>query len=162
MTIAAAKILVVDDDPAIRKLICRFLGQKNYQMSEAKNGKLALEAFEQFKPDLVILDVNLPDINGYVLCEDMQGRNDVFVLMLTSRIDASDKIEGFSKGADDYLTKPFDLQEPEYRVQAILRRQRTVATDSEKEILTFDNLVIDPVGREVKLNGELVALTALE
>ena len=162
MTMAAAKILVVDDDPAIRKLICRFLGQKNYQMSEAKNGKLALEAFDQFKPDLVILDINLPDINGYVLCEDMQGRNNVFVLMLTSRIDAADKIEGFSKGADDYLTKPFDLQELEYRVQAILRRQRTVATDSEKEILTFDNLVIDPVDREVKLRGELITLTALE
>ena len=162
MTTANGKILVVDDDPAIRKLVLRFLSQKNYQMESAENGKSALDLFDEFKPDLVILDVNLPDINGYALCEQMQSLTNVFVLMLTSRTDASDKIEGFSKGADDYLTKPFDLQELEYRVQAILRRQRTVATGEEKEIIAFDNLIIDRVSREVKVNGELVALTALE
>ncbi len=132
MTIANTKILLVDDDPAIRKLVLRFLSQKNYQMESAQNGKSALDLFDEFKPDLVILDVNLPDINGYALCQQMQARTDVFVLMLTSRTDASDKIEGFSKGADDYLTKPFDLQELEYRVQAILRRQRTVVAGEEK------------------------------
>ncbi len=162
MTIANTKILLVDDDPAIRKLVLRFLSQKNYQMESAQNGKSALDLFDEFKPDLVILDVNLPDINGYALCQQMQARTDVFVLMLTSRTDASDKIEGFSKGADDYLTKPFDLQELEYRVQAILRRQRTVVAGEEKEILAFNNLIIDPVSREVKVNGELVVLTALE
>ena len=161
MAMASAKILVVDDDPAIRNLILRFLSQKNYEMESADDGKSALELFDQFNPDLVILDVNLPDALGYNLCEQMQSSTDVFILMLTSRGDAADKKEGFLKGADDYLTKPFDLQELEYRVKAILKRQRTVST-SEKTTLVFDNLVIDPIRREVKIDGDLVVLTALE
>lgn len=161
MPMSSAKILVVDDDPAIRNLIFRFLSQKNYQVESADDGQSALKMFDQFNPDLVILDVNLPDALGYNLCEDMQGRTDVFILMLTSRSDAADKKEGFLKGADDYLTKPFDLQELEYRVQAILKRQRTV-TASEKQPLIFKNLSIDPVRREIKINGNLIVLTALE
>ncbi|MBZ8180113.1 MAG: response regulator transcription factor [Oscillatoria sp. PMC 1051.18] len=158
---APAKILVVDDDPAIRNLIVRFLAQKNYQIESAVDGKTALAVFDQFHPDLVVLDVNLPDVNGYTLCERMQSRTDVFVLMLTSRTDSADKIQGFSKGADDYLTKPFDLQELEYRVGAILRRQRTV-TPSERPILVYGKLAIDQESREVKINDNLVSLTALE
>jgi DNA-binding response OmpR family regulator len=161
MHTASAKILVVDDDPAIRNLILRFLSQKSYQVESAEDGQSALKLFEQFNPDLVILDVNLPDALGYNLCEDMQDRTDVFILMLTSRADAADKKEGFLKGADDYLTKPFDLQELEYRVKAILKRQRTVNT-SEKQPLIFNNLVIDPVRREVKINNHHILLTALE
>jgi DNA-binding response OmpR family regulator len=161
MTMAPAKILVVDDDPAIRNLIFRFLSQKSYQMESAQDGKTALAMFEQFNPDLVILDVNLPDATGYALCEEMQSRTDVFVLMLTSRADAADKIKGFSQGADDYITKPFDLQELEYRVGAILKRQRIVTT-AEQQRIVFNQLVIDPGRREVTLNNELVLLTALE
>jgi two-component system OmpR family response regulator len=161
MTMAPAKILVVDDDPAIRNLIFRFLSQKSYQMESAQDGKTALAMFEQFNPDLVILDVNLPDATGYALCEEMQSRTDVFVLMLTSRADAADKIKGFSQGADDYITKPFDLQELEYRVGAILKRQRIVTT-AEQQRIVFNQLVIDPGRREVTLNDELVLLTALE
>jgi len=158
---ASAKILVVDDDPAIRNLIQRFLSQKNYELQSAHTGKAALEIFEQFSPDLVILDVNLPDAVGYNLCKEMQSRTDVFVLFLTSRGDAADKHEGFEKGADDYLTKPFDLQELENRVGAILKRRRLV-TANEEQRLVFDDLVIDPKRREVSLNQELIPLTALE
>jgi two-component system OmpR family response regulator len=161
MHMGSGKILVVDDDPAVRNLIFRFLTQKNYQIEAAADGQSALKAFENFNPDLVILDVNLPDALGYNLCEEMQSRTDVFILMLTSRADAADKKEGFLKGADDYLTKPFDLQELEYRVKAILKRQRTVTT-SEKQPLTFKNLIIDPVRREVKIKNSLIMLTALE
>jgi len=163
MTMASAnnKILVVDDDPAIRNLILRFLSQKNYQMQSAHDGKSALALFEQFNPDLVILDVNLPDALGYNLCKQMQERTDVFVLMLTSRADAADKDKGFKQGADDYITKPFDLQELENRVGAILKRKREV-TATEQQRLVFDQLVIDPGRREVTLNNEIVPLTALE
>jgi two-component system, OmpR family, response regulator len=161
MAMSPAKILVVDDDPAIRNLIHRFLTKHNYQMESAEDGKSAMAVFEQFNPDLVILDVNLPDANGYNLCQDMQGRTGVFVLMLTSRTDESDKITGFSKGADDYITKPFSLGELGVRVGAILKRQRIVTT-AEQQCLTFDKLVIDPVRREVKLNEDIVPLTALE
>ncbi|MBE9128433.1 MULTISPECIES: winged helix-turn-helix domain-containing protein [unclassified Coleofasciculus] len=161
MTMAAAKILVVDDDPAIRNLIMRFLSQKSYEMQSAEDGKTALVVFEQFNPDLVILDVNLPDAIGYNLCQEMQRRTDVFVLFLTSRSDASDRNLGFKQGGDDYITKPFDLQELENRVGAILRRKREV-TPTEQTRLIFSDLVIDPVRREVTLHEKLVQLTALE
>lgn len=158
---ATAKILVVDDDPAIRNLIHRFLAKQGFQMESAADGKSAMALFEQFNPDLVVLDVNLPDANGYNLCQEMQGRTGVFVLMLTSRTDEADKIRGFSQGADDYLTKPFSLGELGVRVGAILKRQRVVTT-VEQQCLTFDRLVIDPVRREVLLDDSVIPLTALE
>lgn len=158
---AQAKILVVDDDPAIRNLVHRFLTKQNYQMESAEDGKSAMAVFEQFNPDLVILDVNLPDANGYTLCQEMQSRTNVFVLMLTSRTDEADKMRGFAQGADDYITKPFSLIELGGRVGAILKRQRIVTT-AEQQCLVFDKLMIDPVRREVKLNEDLVPLTALE
>lgn len=160
----ADKIMVVDDDPGIRNLIERFLAKKNYQVDSASDGKSALEVFEKFNPDLVVLDLNLPDMNGYDLCEQMQSIRDVFVLMLTSRKDTADKIKGFTRGADDFVTKPFDILELEARVKAILGRR----IDSDKahngKLLLFEdlNLEIDPVGREVKLAGDLLGLTALE
>ena len=161
MAMAAAKILVVDDDPAVRNLIQRFLLKQNYQVESAEDGKTALAIFEQFNPDLVILDVNLPDALGFNLCQEMQNRSGVFVLLLTSRTDEADKIRGFSKGADDYLTKPFGLGELEVRVAAILRRQRVVA-NTEQQRLVFEKLIIDSVRREVMVNNETIALTALE
>ena len=161
MPMALAKILVVDDDPSIRNLIQRFLSKQNYQVESAEDGKTALAVFEQFNPDLVILDVNLPDTLGYNLCQEMQNRTKVFVLMLTSRADEADKIRGFSQGADDYLTKPFSLGELEVRVGAILKRQRIVTT-AEKQRLVFEKLVIDPERREVSIDNQLIPLTALE
>lgn len=161
MVMAAAKILVVDDDSAVRNLIQRFLLQQNYQVESAEDGKMALAIFEQFNPDLVILDVNLPDALGFNLCQEMQNRSGVFVLLLTSRTDEADKIRGFAKGADDYLTKPFGLGELEVRVGAILRRQRVVA-NTEQQRLVFEKLIIDSVRREVMVNNETIPLTALE
>ncbi|MEM6836172.1 MAG: response regulator transcription factor [Cyanobacteria bacterium P01_C01_bin.120] len=158
---ATAKILVVDDDPAVRNLVYRFLSKQDYEVESAENGKNALSTFEQLNPDLVVLDVNLPDANGYDLCKEMQTRTGVFVLMLTSRSDEADKIRGFSEGADDYLTKPFSLGELEVRVGAILKRQRPVTT-AEQQCLSFNSLEIDPVRREVTLSEEIVPLTALE
>jgi DNA-binding response OmpR family regulator len=158
---AEAKILVVEDDPAIRNLIHRFLAKQEYTMESAEDGKKALSIFEQFTPDLVILDLNLPDINGFDLCKEMQSRTGVFVLMLTSRTDEADKIRGFNAAAADYITKPFSLGELEVRVGAILKRQRPV-TAAEQQCLTFNSLAIDPVRREVTLDEELVPLTALE
>ena len=158
---AQAKILVVDDESAIRNLIHRFLGKQDYLVESAEDGKSALAMFESFNPDLVILDVNLPDVTGYSLCQEMQSRTNVFILMLTSRTDESDKVRAFSQGADDYITKPFSLVELGARIGAILKRQRTVIT-AEQQCLVFSNLAIDPVRREVKLNEDLVPLTALE
>jgi DNA-binding response OmpR family regulator len=161
MAVTPAKILVVEDDFAIRNLISRFLGQKNYQVEVAADGKTALDLFHQFNPDLVILDVNLPDTLGYYLCEQMRQETDVFILMLTSRLDVQDKRQGFLKGADDYLTKPFDIEELEWRIGAILKRRRTI-NSQEHQSLKYKHLSIDPVGREVLLGGETIPLTSLE
>lgn len=158
---ASVKILVVDDDPAIRNLIHRFLSQQGYQVESGVDGQTGLELFEQLNPDLVVLDVNLPDTTGYKLCQEMQRRTGVFVLMLTSRTDEADKMKGFAEGADDYITKPFSLVEIGARVAAILKRKRIV-TPAEQQTLTFGKLLIDPVRREVILASQIVALTALE
>lgn len=156
------KILVVDDNPAIRNLVQRFLSQKQYQVESASDGQSALDVFERFNPTLVILDVNLPDALGYNLCEEMQKRTDVFVLMLTSRTNPEDKAIGFRKGADDYLTKPFDLQELEFRVGALLKRQRMVITNAQPRKLIAGHITIDPQQRQVWVDEKLVPFTTLE
>jgi DNA-binding response OmpR family regulator len=158
----AAKILVVDDDSAVCSLITRFLGQKNYKMNYVHNGRSALAMFDEISPDLVILDINLPDTLGYNLCEEMRKRSNVLVLMLTSRTDSVDKKKGFIKGADDYLTKPFDLEELECRVKAILRRRQPPPPTPAKTQLTNDKIVIDNLRREVTFDDRLIPLTALE
>lgn len=159
---AAKKILIVEDDQAIRTLIQRFLSSKQgYQVESVGDGKSAIVSFKAFDPDLVILDINLPDGNGYQLCRDMQAATNVCVLMLTSSTDQAAKLKLLSGGADDYMTKPFDLEELAVRVEVVLRRVRERTALQEKPLL-FGNLTIDPLRREVKLNNELVRLTALE
>lgn len=159
---APAKILVVDDDIAVRNLIYRFLSkQEDYVVEAAEDGKTALSLFEQLNPNLVILDVNLPDTTGYQLCQEMQSRTGVYIMMLTSRSDEDDVVRGFEKGADDYLTKPFSLAELGARVAAVLKRQRNVVPTQQQGIVLGD-LLIDPGSREVLLKNEPVPLTALE
>ncbi len=159
---AARKILVVEDDAAIRNLIHRFLANRqNYQVESVADGENALAVFRQFNPDLVILDINLPDISGSRLCQTMQESTNVCVLMLTSMNDQASRLRALSQGADDYMTKPFDLEELAVRVEVILRRIRDRKSPTQV-CLTFGNLSIDPVRYEVKLNDNLVTLTSLE
>lgn len=154
------KILVVDDDFGVRNLIYRFLSRK-YQIESAADGKTALSLFEQFNPALVILDWNLPDTSGYNLCQEMQSRNNVLVMILTGRTEEADKIRILAAGADDFITKPFSLAEIEVRVQALLRRVRSIKP-SPSQRLIFKQLAINPEGREVTLNEKPLNLTALE
>jgi DNA-binding response OmpR family regulator len=154
----SVKILVVDDDPAIRNLISRYLSQQDYQVEMASDGHSALERFEQFNPDLVVLDLNLPDTTGLALCREMQSRTSVFILMLTSEKDPK---LGLKEGADDFVTKPFDLEELDLRIKAILKRQRN-PVDTQPKNLTYGDLTIDPNRREVYISSELIALSALE
>ncbi|WP_338430034.1 response regulator transcription factor [Synechococcus elongatus] len=156
-----AKILVVDDDSAVRTLLTRFLSRQGYQVEAATDGSSALAQFERFSPDLLILDVNLPDTNGYQLCEIVQKRTGVYVILLTSRDDETDILTGFAKGADDYITKPFSLMSVGARIAAILRRQRHVEAASQPA-LSYEQLQIDPARREVWFAGQPITLTALE
>ncbi|MCL1466547.1 response regulator transcription factor [Argonema galeatum] len=161
--VARKKILVVDDDPAIRNLIYRFLTQskQNYQIECAADGKNALEVFEQFHPDLVILDVILPDTIGFKICEEMKNRTGVLVMLLTSLTDVKSQIIGF-ESADAYVTKPFYVEVLEKQVQALLRRIQPTPTPAQQQVLVLEKLAIDPVLREVTLNNQSIPLTALE
>lgn len=157
------KILVVDDDAAIRNLIYRFLSQskQNYRIESAADGKTALAVFEQFQPDLVILDVILPDANGFKMCEEMKIRTGVMVILLTSLTDVQSQVLGL-ESADAYVTKPFYVEVLAKQVEAILRRAVPIAPTSKRLPLVIESLAIDPVRRSVTLNDRRIALTALE
>lgn len=160
--IAPKKILVVDDDPAIRNLVYRFLGQQNYLMESAGDGKTALARFEQFQPDLVILDVILPDIIGYEVCQQMKkSRTGTLVMLLTGLADVEHQVTGL-EWADAYVTKPFHLRLLEKQVQALLRFLQPPVHPEERKRFVFEKLVIDPVSREVTFDNQIVSLTALE
>ncbi|MGD1808824.1 response regulator transcription factor [Dapis sp. BLCC M126] len=155
------KILVVDDDPAIRNLVHRYLSQQNYQVESVEDGQTALVLFKEFQPDLVVLDINLPDTTGFQLCQEMQNYNDVFVLMLTSLGDEPDIARAFALGADDYLKKPFGLVELGARIRAILKRQR-LPSQKKSEQLIFGDLVINSTTREAKFKNKIIPLTHIQ
>ena len=119
------KIMVVDDDPAVRNLISRFFSYNNYETETAPDAKTARGLFQKFQPDLVILDVNLPDESGFKLCQEIR-KTGVIVLMLTCMTDTNYVLEGFEKGADDYLTKPIEESTVINRILNRLRRAQSL------------------------------------
>ncbi|MGF1589253.1 MAG: response regulator transcription factor [Pleurocapsa sp.] len=156
------KILIVDDDQTLCHLIERFLTYHNYQTEVASNCTIARQKFRNFQPNLVILDINLPDDTGLNLCEEICQTN-VMIVMLSSMSENSYILEAFSKGADDYITKPFDLQILQARIEALIRRgSNTISSSISKKLIFLDNLMIDFYRREVVLNNRIVPLTALE
>ncbi|MGK7907516.1 MAG: response regulator [Synechococcus sp.] len=158
-----ARILIVEDDLSVRVLLQRYLQRQGYTVEVAADGGKAMDIFHKFQPNLVVLDLNLPDVNGYELCPQMQAKTGVYVLMLTSRANTADRLQGFHQGADDYITKPFNLPEVGARVTAILKRQRPMAGGSATEqSLFFENLSIVPEQRQVIRDGNVIPLTALE
>ena len=156
------KILIVDDDLTLHYLIGRFLAYNGYITEVASNCAVAREKFKAFQPDLVISDINLPDDTGLNLCEEMH-QSDVMVMMLSSMTDSNYILEAFAKGADDYMTKPFDLQILKARIEALFRRGSTQSTSSnQKKSIVLDRLKIDFYRREVILEDRVISLTALE
>jgi DNA-binding response OmpR family regulator len=159
---AKKKILIVDDDLTLHRLIGRFLDYNGYITEAAPDCATARKKIPKFKPNLIISDINLPDDTGLNLCGEM-CQTDVMIMMLSSMTDNNYILEAFSRGADDYLTKPFDLQILQARIAALLRRgsSNPVFFTNKKPIL-LDNLKIDFYRREVLLNDHLIPLTALE
>ncbi len=156
-----SRLLVIDPDPSLRHLLSRYLGQRGYHVDLAESAQQARQIFARANPDLVILDLNLPDGDGCQLCEQLQQGTGVFVLMLSRRCDEADMVAGLTRGADDFITKPFSLAALEAHIQAILRRKRIVEA-AQQQCIEFERLVIDPVRRAVEFDGEAVPLTALE
>ena len=139
-------ILVVDDDTKITTMLRRSLEYAGYRVREAHNGLEALEIAEAIKPDLVILDIMMPGIDGLEVCRRLRSGGDILIMLLTARDEVSDKIRGLDSGADDYLVKPFSLEEMLARVRALLRRNVAEADKT----LVFEDLSLDPVRREVR------------
>ena len=157
----AHRVLVVDDDPDIRLLLCELLGRAGYVVDEAESGRAALRQLYVRPPSLVILDVTMPDLDGYQTLERIRDLSDVPVLMLTARTQELEKVRGLSAGADDYVAKPFGRQELLARVQALLRRSGGRAEVA--EAYTDDFIQIDYAQRRVTVSpGRAVQLTPLE
>ena len=155
-------ILVVDDEPRLLAFLRSELKASGYQVSVAHDGKGALRAAAARGPDLVILDVMLPDMDGFEVCRRLREKSNVPILMLTARTNDTDKVEGLDAGADDYLTKPFSTSELLARVRALLRRVRTVDTEGPGTEFRVGDFVIDFQRRRVEMRGEEVRLSATE
>jgi DNA-binding response OmpR family regulator len=151
---------VVDDEPNIQELARLYLEKDGYKVELASNGEEAIRKLDVIKPSLVILDIMLPDIDGFEVCRQIRRRSEVPVLMLTARKDDIDKILGLELGADDYLTKPFNPRELVARVRAILRRY--AAGQRPGKLIEAGNLRIDLARREVKIAGNPVKMRTKE
>jgi DNA-binding response OmpR family regulator len=155
------KILVVDDDPKIVDLVRLYLERDGYRVFAAHDGLKALELARQKRPDLIVLDLLLPEVDGLDVCRILQAEGRVPIVMLTAKATEDDKLVGLELGADDYVTKPFSPRELVARVRAVLRRVGKQAPQGPSE-LRFRHLVIDRRSHEVRLRGEVVDLTPTE
>ena len=156
----ASTILVVDDEESMRDMLTRYLTAEGFTVETAGDGPAALAAARRLQPDLIVLDVMLPGMDGFDVLRRLRETSQVFVLMLTARAEETDKVVGLTVGADDYLTKPFSPRELVARVKALLRRQRGSA--DRPAVLEFSRLRINPGERRVWKDGAEVSLTSLE
>lgn len=153
-------ILVVEDDARIADLVCKYLAAEQYACHRAHSGALAITLFEQVKPDLVILDILLPQMDGVTVCERIRSMSDVPIIMVTALAEDAHRLDGFARGADDYLCKPFNPRELVARIKAILRRYSPES--SKTNLLTCGAIHLDLDERIVKVNGTPVDLTQIE
>jgi DNA-binding response OmpR family regulator len=158
---SVTKILVIDDEPAIRDLLELILKREKFQVAVAVDGKSALKIFDTFNPDLVILDLMLPDIDGHDVCKEMTRRRKTPIMMLTAKNDIVDKVLGLELGADDYITKPFDGRELIARIKAVLRRLGRNVANNEDTIVHLD-LEVNLKNKRVVKNGVQIELTLRE
>ncbi len=160
MNTAKRTILVVDDESAVRKLVKTYLEREGFTVLEAADGSAAVNLSRREKPDLVILDLMLPEIDGLEVCRILRSESDAFVLMLTAKADESDKLTGLGLGADDYLTKPFSPRELVARVRAILRRG--AGGPAGTKIINAGPVRVDRIRHEAAVDGKPLDLTAKE
>jgi len=154
------RVLVVDDEESVRELIELYLRKEGFEVIHARDGKEALRLNGEHHPDLIILDLMLPGLDGWEVCRQIRSTSKVPIIMLTARAEEVDRIVGLELGADDYVVKPFSPRELVARVKAVLRRGTSAA--EEAETLTFPGLRVDRVQHRVEVDGEEVHLTPTE
>lgn len=162
---AAASVLVVEDERALAGMVAAYLSRAGYQTALVHTGPDAVQAARNQSPDVVVLDLGLPGMDGIEVCRQVRTFSDCYIIVVTARTDEVDKLIGLSVGADDYLTKPFSMRELVARVQAVLRRPRAgtaARTYQQEPVWTFGELMVDSAGQQVHLAGEPVALTPTE
>jgi DNA-binding response OmpR family regulator len=154
------RVLIVDDEAPLQHTIRAYLEREGYEVETALDGRSALDLAATFQPDLIVLDVMLPGLDGFAVLQQLRQRSDVYVLMLTARAEELDRVMGLTLGADDYLTKPFSPRELVARVRAILRRGRASATSEAEFVL--GKLRLDPDARRVWKGEQEIELTPIE
>lgn len=159
---AEAKILIIDDEESILNLVSSYLRPEGYEVYTASDGPSGLKAAQAYKPDLIVLDIMLPGMDGIELLSWLRRESDAYVIMLTAKSEETDKIVGLSVGADDYVTKPFSPRELVARIKAALRRIRSGRGSLEGGVLAFEHMRIDNGSRQIWVDDQLVDLTATE
>lgn len=157
-----AKVLVVDDEAAILNLISAYLKPEGYEVYTAADGPSALQSARAFKPDLIVLDMMLPGMDGVEVLTRLRRESDVYVILLTAKTEETDKVIGLSVGADDYVTKPFSPRELVARIKAALRRIKSDGEARMSNILNFQHIRIDTGSRQAWVDGQMVELTQTE
>ena len=152
----ATTVLVVEDERNIAELLQMYLEKEGYAVTTAFDGGQGLEKFRAIKPDLVLLDVMMPVMDGWAVCNAIRAESRTPIIMLTAKSETSDKVQGLKAGADDYITKPFEMREVLARVEAVLRRTGGTSTENRARKLVFDKLIIDMVAFELTVNGKKV------
>ncbi|HHW10757.1 MAG TPA: response regulator transcription factor [Firmicutes bacterium] len=156
------RILVVDDEPNVLELVSVYLNREGFAVTTAEDGRKALELFDSVHPDLVILDLMLPELDGWEVCRYIRTAGQTPIIMLTARNEDLDRIVGLEMGADDYVPKPFNPRELVARVKAVLRRTRIMPADENQEILRFPYLEIDKLRHAARLKDAEIPLTPKE
>ena len=156
------KILIVDDEDDIRELLVAYLEKEGYQVFQAEDGEKAVQVAREKQPDVVILDIMLPKMNGLEVLSTLRRESDVYVLMLTAKTEEVDKLVGLNMGADDYLTKPFSPRELVARVNAAMRRITHIGADTEKRVYRSTHVRLDEGAHKAWVEEELLDLTAIE
>ncbi len=147
------KILIVEDEANIRELLRLYLEREGYTVLEAENGVEGIKKWKSDKPDMLLLDVMMPVMDGYEVCKEIRAESDVPIIMLTAKGETADRVSGLEMGADDYIVKPLEMPEVIARVRAVFRR---IAPDDAPEKLSFDNLVIDKQAYDLVIKGKRV------
>ncbi len=152
----AVSVLIVEDDPNIRELLQMYLEKDGYAVTLASDGGQGLDKFRAIKPNLVLLDVMMPVMDGWAVCKGIRAEGNTPVIMLTAKGETDDKVTGLKAGADDYVTKPFEMKELLARIEAVLRRTDRNGDDDKARRLVFDRLVIDMDAFELTVDGKKV------
>jgi len=155
-------ILVVEDEPSIAEVISLYLRREGFQVAISPDGRSALAALDKQPPDLIVLDVMLPGLDGFEITRRVRAQGDIPIIILTARRAEADRIAGLEMGADDYVVKPFSPQELVSRVRAVLRRTLGTPQESKEHPLVFEDLTIDPQTRLVSVRGDEILLTVKE